>query len=126
MAIAAGAAATAAAIERRFFAAPRYRGAVSDHFDGHRFHNSGPGWQSERAFLKWMLNRDRGYWVDSIDTRYGPPPPKRASAGELRVTFINHATTLLQLDGLNILTDPVWSERVSPVQFAGPRRHHPP
>jgi L-ascorbate metabolism protein UlaG (beta-lactamase superfamily) len=126
IAIAAGAAATAAAIERRFFAAPRYRGPVSDHFDGHRFHNPGPGWQSERDFLKWMLNRNRGYWVDSIDAPYGPPPPKRASDGELRVTFINHSTTLLQLDGLNILTDPVWAERVSPMPFGGPRRHRPP
>ena len=120
------AAATTAAIERRFFAAPRYRGPISDHFDGHRFHNPGPGWQSEREFLKWVLNRNRGYWVDSIDARYGPPPPKRAIAGELRVTFINHSTTLLQLDGMNILTDPVWSQRVSPVAFTGPRRHRPP
>jgi L-ascorbate metabolism protein UlaG (beta-lactamase superfamily) len=126
IAIAASAAAAAAAIERRFFAAPRYRGPISDHFDGHRFHNPDAGWQSERDFLKWVLNRNRGYWVDSIDARYGPPPPKRAVAGELRVTFINHSTTLLQLDGMNILTDPVWAERVSPVPFTGPRRHRPP
>jgi L-ascorbate metabolism protein UlaG (beta-lactamase superfamily) len=126
IAIAASAAAAAAAIERRFFAAPRYRGPISDHFDGHRFHNPDAGWQSERDFLKWVLNRNRGYWVDSIDARYGPPPPKRASAGDLRVTFINHSTTLLQLDGMNILTDPVWAERVSPVPFTGPRRHRPP
>jgi L-ascorbate metabolism protein UlaG (beta-lactamase superfamily) len=126
IAIAASAAAAAAAIERRFLAAPRYRGPISDHFDGHRFHNPDAGWQSERDFLKWVLNRNRGYWVDSIDARYGPPPPKRATAGELRVTFINHSTTLLQLDGMNILTDPVWAERVSPVPFTGPRRHRPP
>jgi L-ascorbate metabolism protein UlaG (beta-lactamase superfamily) len=126
IAIAASAAAAAAAIERRFFAAPRYRGPISDHFDGHRFHNPDAGWQSEGDFLKWVLNRNRGYWVDSIDARYGPPPPKRAAAGELRVTFINHSTTLLQLDGMNILTDPVWAERVSPVPFTGPRRHRPP
>ena len=43
--------------------------------------------------------------------------------GDLRVTFINHSTTLLQFDGVNILTDPVWSTRVSPFSFAGPRRH---
>jgi L-ascorbate metabolism protein UlaG (beta-lactamase superfamily) len=44
----------------------------------------------------------------------------------MRVTFIGHATVLLQMDGLNILTDPIWSERASPVRFAGPRRVHPP
>jgi L-ascorbate metabolism protein UlaG (beta-lactamase superfamily) len=39
---------------------------------------------------------------------------------------VNHATTLIQMDGLNILTDPMWSERASPVQWAGPRRFHAP
>jgi N-acyl-phosphatidylethanolamine-hydrolysing phospholipase D len=42
------------------------------------------------------------------------------------VTWVGHASLLIQLDGLNILTDPMWSERASPVQFAGPRRHPAP
>jgi N-acyl-phosphatidylethanolamine-hydrolysing phospholipase D len=42
------------------------------------------------------------------------------------VTWIGHATTLVQLDGSNILTDPIWSDRPSPVRFAGPRRFVPP
>jgi L-ascorbate metabolism protein UlaG (beta-lactamase superfamily) len=46
--------------------------------------------------------------------------------GALRVTFVNHATVLIQTDSLNILTDPVWSERISPVAWFGPRRHRPP
>jgi L-ascorbate metabolism protein UlaG (beta-lactamase superfamily) len=126
IATAAAAAAAATAIERSFFAAPRYRGPVTDHFDGRRFHNPDSGWQSERDFLKWVLNRDRGYWVRWLDAPYGPPPPMRVDNGGLRVTFVNHATTLIQLDGMNILTDPVWSDRVSPLPFAGPRRHRPP
>jgi L-ascorbate metabolism protein UlaG (beta-lactamase superfamily) len=124
MAMAAGAGAAAITIERRLFAAPRYRGPITDHFDGSRFHNLNPGWQSERAFLKWMLNRQPGFWHRWLDAPYGPPPPERVA--DLRVTFINHSTTLLQLNGFNILTDPVWSERVSPVTFTGPRRHRPP
>lgn len=44
----------------------------------------------------------------------------------MRVTFVNHATVLLQMDGVNILTDPIWSERCSPVSFAGPKRVVPP
>jgi len=123
--VAAGAAA-AAAVERRFIAAPRYRGPITDHFDGERFHNRDPISQSRGSFLKWMMNRNRGHWDDWTDAPFGPPPPRRAGEGELRVTFINHATTLLQLDGLNILTDPIWSDRTSPVGFAGPRRHRPP
>lgn len=40
--------------------------------------------------------------------------------------MVNHATVLLQQKGSNILTDPIWSERCSPVSFAGPRRHRAP
>jgi L-ascorbate metabolism protein UlaG (beta-lactamase superfamily) len=42
------------------------------------------------------------------------------------VTFINHATLLVQMDGVNVLTDPIWSDRCSPVSFAGPKRHRNP
>jgi L-ascorbate metabolism protein UlaG (beta-lactamase superfamily) len=42
------------------------------------------------------------------------------------VTWVGHATLLVQLDGVNLLTDPQWSERASPVSFAGPRRVTPP
>jgi N-acyl-phosphatidylethanolamine-hydrolysing phospholipase D len=46
----------------------------------------------------------------------------RAAAGELTLTWVGHATVLLQLGELNVLTDPHWSKRASPVQFAGPAR----
>lgn len=59
-------------------------------------------------------------------TEPGPPPPERVRGTGLRVTFVNHSTFLLQTAGLNLLTDPVWSERVSPVTFAGPRRRRAP
>jgi len=49
-----------------------------------------------------------------------------ARSDELTVTWIGHSTTLVQIGGLNVLTDPVWSERASPVRFAGPRRRLPP
>jgi N-acyl-phosphatidylethanolamine-hydrolysing phospholipase D len=42
------------------------------------------------------------------------------------VTWIGHASALIQVPGLNVLTDPVWSDRSSPVGFAGPRRFVPP
>jgi len=42
------------------------------------------------------------------------------------VTWVGHATLLVQLDGVNVLTDPQWSDRASPVSFAGPRRVTPP
>lgn len=43
-----------------------------------------------------------------------------------QVTWIGHSTFLLQVDGLNILTDPIFSNRASPVSFAGPKRSTPP
>jgi N-acyl-phosphatidylethanolamine-hydrolysing phospholipase D len=50
----------------------------------------------------------------------------RAAASRLTITWVGHSSLLVQLGGLNILTDPMWSERASPVSFAGPRRWVPP
>jgi L-ascorbate metabolism protein UlaG (beta-lactamase superfamily) len=53
-------------------------------------------------------------------------PEDQVDEGALRLTFVGHATVLVQMGGLNLLTDPVWSRRTSPVQFAGPKRVHAP
>src|SRR5690606_37204144 len=53
-------------------------------------------------------------------------PDRRIEGDGLRVTMVGHATLLIQVAGLNILTDPVWSDRASPVSFAGPRRVNAP
>ena len=50
---------------------------------------------------------------------------KPVSSSRLRVTWLGHSTTLLEADGVRVLTDPVFGERASPVSFAGPRRFHP-
>ncbi|MEZ4702552.1 MAG: MBL fold metallo-hydrolase [Rhodothermales bacterium] len=77
-------------------------------------------------FIKWARRRDRGGWNPrGADYAIGAPPPARVAPDAARVTFVNHATVLLQLAGLNILTDPIWGERASPVPFAGPRRARP-
>lgn len=52
---------------------------------------------------------------------WGTPP----SSG-LRVTWLGHSALLIEIDGVRILTDPVWSNRASPLPFAGPKRFHPP
>jgi len=51
---------------------------------------------------------------------------QRAPASGLRLTWLGHSTVLFELDGVRLLADPVWGERVSPLPFAGPRRFHPP
>lgn len=104
---------------------PPYKGPVTDHFNGKKFIN--PSGQEAAGFdgvLKWMVNRDKGRW-EYKEVSPGPPPPVRVDSG-CRITFVNHSTFLIQVDGLNILTDPIWSERASPFSFAGPKRMRPP
>jgi len=111
----------------RTFAAPRYHGPITNHFNGKRFHNlEPPEGKGFIDFLRWQLTSKRGHWNKWTDAQPGKTPPPCADGNNLRVTFINHATVLIQTQGLNILTDPVWSERVSPVSWAGPKRHRPP
>src|SRR5271170_8420827 len=52
--------------------------------------------------------------------------PARVEGASLRVSYVGHASFLVQTAGLNILLDPVWSERASPVRFAGPKRVNDP
>jgi L-ascorbate metabolism protein UlaG (beta-lactamase superfamily) len=49
-----------------------------------------------------------------------------ASSTQLSYTWIGHATTVVQMDGVNIITDPVWGNRAAPISFIGPVRYRPP
>jgi len=110
------------------FSAPGYRGPKTVHFDGERFHNqdgvSGPGFGDA---IKWITTGSSpGPWSDYVNAPPGPAPLPFVEKGRMRVTFVNHATMLVQLDGVNILTDPIWSERASPMTWIGPKRVRPP
>jgi L-ascorbate metabolism protein UlaG (beta-lactamase superfamily) len=107
----------------------------SDHFDGTSFYNP-PSAAPDRAqtqprgilpILRWRLSGARKVWP--------PQPPNPTPAGDpqapvapgtVAVTFIGHSTFLLRLPGLTILTDPIFSDRCSPVSWAGPKRARPP
>ena len=109
------------------FSVPRYLGPSSDHFNGTVFHNEIASRKPRRsALLRWQLDRHPGEWKSWTDTEPGAPPPPRVEGDGMRVTFVNHATTLIQMNGLNILTDPIWSERCSPFSWVGPKRVRPP
>lgn len=110
------------------FSGPVYLGPVSDHFDGTQFFNHSRNARHDfKTFLSWVINRNRGSWQEHLsDTGPEPAPPARVDRGRLLITPVGHATFLIQLDGINILTDPIWSERASPVAFTGPRRVHAP
>lgn len=104
-----------------------YEGPVSDHFDGERFFNPGgdrAGFSEQererpRRF-RWFSDA-RAEWPDHVPVRRSVPPSKIGS-GAMLVTWIGHASVLVQADGINILTDPLWSRRTSPFSFIGPER----
>src|SRR5205814_3586471 len=111
----------------RISSASRYRGPITDHFNGRRVENPEP--PERRDFidlLHWQLTSKRCRWRRWTDSQPTDLPLTRVNDKQLRVTFVNHATVLIQTEGLNILTDPIWSERASPVTWAGPRRHRSP
>lgn len=104
-----------------------WRGRKTDHFDGERFFNPhGPTGNTFSNFLKWQRSRRMGQWPERVDDNRPARLPARVGDGEAFVTAVNHCTFLIQLPGVNLLTDPVYSERVSPVSFAGPKRIRPP
>ena len=105
---------------------PYYSGPVSDHFDGVRFH--GPGTMPDRDFsdiARWRMTAKSESWPASVPSPFpADVPPQRVDG--LRVVLIGHASYLFQVAGRNILVDPVYAKRASPVRFAGPKRANPP
>ena len=105
-----------------YISGPKYNGPASDHFDGSKFSNPlGVKAKDGMEVLKWMTNRKRGPWKEDLTAHYGKHPLAHFSGG-IRITFVNHSTFLIQVDGLNILTDPVWSKRAGPFGWLGPKR----
>ncbi len=80
------------------------------------------------GLLKWVLvhRTTRPRPIDPDPAIFTLLEPKvaapRAAADRLIVTWVGHSSFLIQVGGLNVLTDPMWSARASPVRFAGPRR----
>jgi L-ascorbate metabolism protein UlaG (beta-lactamase superfamily) len=106
-----------------------YSGPVTDHFDGrHFFDPDGVPPKSFKHVLRWQFGRGRkrSVWPEWVPSPHADTPPARVDGGHARLSFVGHASWLIQTGGLNILVDPVWSERVSPVSFAGPKRHNDP
>src|SRR5688572_820355 len=102
---------TAMLVVGALLSGPGYKGPVSDHFNGSKFINPG-GVKAKGGLelLQWMINRKPGRWMKELSAAYGQHPLGHFRDG-IRVTFVNHSTFLIQVDGINILTDPVWSER---------------
>jgi N-acyl-phosphatidylethanolamine-hydrolysing phospholipase D len=100
------------------------------HHAARGFHNLDPSYRYPIAGRLGHLVRDR---FQKSPARGATPRPLandgaalRANGHDPTVTLVGHSTLLVQLDGVNLLTDPHWGERASPVGFAGPRRLVPP
>lgn len=119
---------SAAQRRERMVRSPRYK-------DG-RFHNPEPSLMDSPSA---MVERRGSFWSTTGEYFFSkaikrPPAPlpvesplehwTRPVDSGLRATWLGHSTLLLEVDGYRILTDPVWSERISPVSFVGPRRFH--
>jgi L-ascorbate metabolism protein UlaG (beta-lactamase superfamily) len=111
--------------------------SISDHYDGEHFFNPEPTIRSSPSgrrlsFFSFLIRRlrdnpdDWAKWPAHIENRVYPAPGGEVAAGSVAVSFIGHSCFLLRLPGLNVLTDPVFSERCSPVSFAGPKRVRDP
>ena len=97
------------------------------HFDGKRFYNpNAPQARWLLAALRWKLTSRPEPSPSFISDVEQSIPARRVEGSALLITLVNHSTVLLQQSGLNILTDPIWSERASPLSWAGPRRRRKP
>jgi L-ascorbate metabolism protein UlaG (beta-lactamase superfamily) len=125
--VAAVAATALAGAAARANTARYYEGPISDHFDGVRFHDAG-GAPPRKLIdvLRWWGARSGAEWPAWAPSPYAGVPPARVAGAHWRISFVGHATLLIQTAGLNILTDPIWSERASPFTFVGPKRVNDP
>ena len=103
-----------------------YVGPVSDHYNGDTFFNA----EADNGFLdhvKWLWSMNTTDWPEWIADAQQPAPVKVVHGdNSLRVTYVNHATVLIQAAELNILTDPIWSDRAGPLSLFGARRIRAP
>lgn len=110
---------------------PHHKGTASENFDGELFFNpweiQTPGQLPRGSLLRFIARRvtgasDRGPWPEWVHQLPGDAPPARVHTG-IRITFAGHASALIQTQGLNILTDPVWSHQVGPNRIMSVGRH---
>jgi L-ascorbate metabolism protein UlaG (beta-lactamase superfamily) len=108
-----------------------YSGPVSDHFDGVRFFDpAGAPPRNPGGLLRWKIGSRwsgrRARWPAWAPSPYVDHPPARVEGTDWRITFVGHASWLVQTTQMNVLLDPVWSARASPLRVAGPKRVNDP
>ncbi len=107
-----------------------YKGIISDHFDGKSFYNpKEKNIDQKRSFFSYFFNKfkyekqfGKVKWQDKLISIEQNKPLQKINDKSIHLTYVGHSTFLLQLEGLNILTDPIFSNRASPFTFLGPKR----
>ncbi len=110
-----------------------YQGSPSAHYDGARFFNPDNGDDSFRTPRAWrplrmvrfLSGEGRATWPAQVAVSPSRPP-RRVAGDAMRATWVGHSTVLVQTQGLNILTDPIWSDRATPIPGMGPKRVRAP
>lgn len=115
---------------------PRYRGPRSDHFNGRHFHSALLGsihlFEVKHPLVErhprtsFFIKKLRSTWQRRELEHGQAVPAARIDGRKIVLTYVNHSTMLIQTEGLNILTDPIWADRASPFTFIGPHRYMDP
>lgn len=104
-----------------------YTGIKSEHFNGKKFFNpNGKKTNGLKEVFRFFRTRKPTKWAENYETYTRDTLIENNKTDSLKIIFVNHSTFLLQIDNLNILTDPIWSTRCSPFQWMGPKRNRPP
>ena len=99
-----------------------------------------PQWEGGKFNNPLPMHSDVGAMLDAITSRSGFSSPvthlpaevtdpqlfRHPPTSGLRITWLGHSTTLIEIDGVRVLTDPIWANRASPFSFIGPERWYPP
>ncbi len=101
---------------------------ISDHYNGKKFFNPTLEKQFSPSLLDIyeMAKEGRAKWPENVENRGVSKLNENLKPGDIALTFVNHASFLVQTHNFNILTDPVWSDRVSPISWLGPKRVRQP
>jgi len=99
---------------------------ISDHYNGSEFYNPEPSDHTFGDMLVWLWEMETVKWPEWIYDPSQPKPELYAVHNGCSFTYINHSTTLIQIDSINILTDPIWSDFAGPVSWLGADRVRDP
>lgn len=101
---------------------------VSDHYNGTVFFNPELNTRKSWRHVWNMLKESKGKnpWPDFVENKATPKLPAQLKTDEVSITYINHASHLIQLQNMNILTDPIFSKRAGPMSLLGPKRVRQP